>query len=97
MLVISWHGSRRNYCPWGAGDRSERKFAMDEILTADEMADYLKVDVKTVYRLAKLGKIPGRKVGGSWRFKKDALCECLAGSKETHPWVFQRNRREGSD
>lgn len=69
---------------------------MDEILTADEMAYYLKVDVKTVYRLAKLGKIPGRKVGGSWRFRKDVLCEWLVGSKEAHPWSFQKNRRDGS-
>jgi excisionase family DNA binding protein len=46
-----------------------------EILTPREAAEYLSVHVRTIYRLAKNGDIPGRKVGGSWRFKKDALDE----------------------
>ena len=70
---------------------------MDEILTADEMADYLKIDVKTVYRLAKLGKVPGRKVGGSWRFRKDVLDDWLVAAKEILPRGFQKNRRSESD
>lgn len=46
---------------------------MKEIMTPREAAEYLSVHVRTIYRLAKNGEIPGRKVGGSWRFKKDAL------------------------
>jgi excisionase family DNA binding protein len=49
-----------------------------EILTPREAADYLSVHVRTIYRLVKHGEIPGRKVGGSWRFKKDALDEWLS-------------------
>ena len=49
-----------------------------EILTPREAAEYLSVHVRTIYRLAKQGDIPGRKVGGSWRFKKDALDEWLS-------------------
>lgn len=49
-----------------------------EILTPREAAEYLSVHVRTIYRLAKNGDIPGRKVGGSWRFKKDALDEWLS-------------------
>jgi excisionase family DNA binding protein len=41
----------------------------DEILTIQEVADYLKLNDKTAYRLASEGKLPGFKVGGSWRFK----------------------------
>jgi len=51
---------------------------MKEILTPREAAEYLSVHVRTIYRLAKNGEIPGRKVGGSWRFKKDALDEWLS-------------------
>ena len=51
---------------------------MKEIMTPREAADYLSVHVRTIYRLAKNGEIPGRKVGGSWRFKKDALDEWLS-------------------
>ena len=49
-----------------------------EIMTPREAADYLSVHVRTIYRLAKNGEIPGRKVGGSWRFKKGALDEWLS-------------------
>jgi excisionase family DNA binding protein len=51
---------------------------MKEIMTPREAAEYLSVHVRTIYRLAKNGDIPGRKVGGSWRFKKDALDEWLS-------------------
>lgn len=51
---------------------------MKEILTPREAAEYLSVHVRTIYRLAKNREIPGRKVGGSWRFKKDALDEWLS-------------------
>lgn len=43
----------------------------DEILTLKEIAEYLKLAEKTAYRLAAEGKLPGFKVGGSWRFKRD--------------------------
>ena len=52
---------------------------MKEIMTPREAAEYLSVHVRTIYRLAKKGEIPGRKLGGSWRFKKDALDEWLSG------------------
>ncbi len=39
-----------------------------EIFTLDEVAAYLKVGKRTVYRLAAAKKIPAFKVGGSWRF-----------------------------
>ncbi|MBM4339953.1 MAG: helix-turn-helix domain-containing protein [Deltaproteobacteria bacterium] len=49
------------------------------IMTPREAADYLSIHVRTIYRLAKNGDIPCRKIGGSWRFKKDALDEWLSG------------------
>ena len=52
---------------------------MKEILTPREAAEYLSIHVRTIYRLAKHGEIPGRKVGGSWRFKKFTLDEWLSG------------------
>jgi excisionase family DNA binding protein len=41
-----------------------------EILTIQEVANYLKLNEKTAYRLASEKKLPGFKVGGSWRFKR---------------------------
>ena len=44
-----------------------------DIMTIREVADYLKLTEKTAYRLAAEGKIPGFKVGGSWRFKRSEI------------------------
>ncbi len=55
---------------------------MKEIMTPRETAEYLNIHVRTIYRLAKNGDIPCRKVGGSWRFKKEALDQWLSGSEK---------------
>lgn len=39
------------------------------ILTIKEVAKYLKVTERTIYRLAAVKKIPAFKVGGAWRFR----------------------------
>ena len=44
--------------------------ADDGILTIQEVADYLKLTERTSYRLVQDGKVPGFKVGSSWRFKR---------------------------
>ena len=41
-----------------------------DILTILEVATYLKVAQRTVYRLAAAKKIPAFKVGGVWRFSR---------------------------
>jgi excisionase family DNA binding protein len=58
---------------------------MREIMTPREAAEYLSVHVRTIYRLAKNGNIPGRKVGGSWRFKKEALDDWLSWREDPSP------------
>ena len=44
-----------------------------DIMAIREVAAYLKLTEKTAYRLAAEGKIPGFKVGGSWRFKRNQI------------------------
>ena len=44
-----------------------------DILTVGQLADILHLHPMTVYRLAKEGKLPGFKVGGRWRFRRDAM------------------------
>jgi len=41
--------------------------------TAEEIAKYLRIHPYTLRRLAREGKIPGFKVGGQWRFRKDEI------------------------
>ena len=56
----------------------------DEILTLKEVAQYLKLAEKTAYRLAADGKLPGFKVGGSWRFKREDIEIWIAEQKASN-------------
>lgn len=46
---------------------------MDKLMTLKEVAEYLQMHEMSVYRLAKRGSVPGFKVGGRWRFKKESI------------------------
>ena len=45
----------------------------DEFLTTKEVAEYLRVDMYTIYRLVSQRKIPAFKVGNQWRYKRSVL------------------------
>jgi len=45
----------------------------NEIMTMDELAEYLKISKSTLYKLAQDDKLPGTKIGKRWRFHKDAV------------------------
>jgi excisionase family DNA binding protein len=49
----------------------------ENLLTAEQVAQYLKVDKFTIYRLVTQKKIPAFKVGNQWRFKKTLVDEWL--------------------
>lgn len=59
--------------------------ADDEIFTIKEVASYLKLAEKTAYRLALEGKLPGFKVGGSWRFR----------NSEIDRWIMEQEGKRG--
>ena len=52
-----------------------------QILTIEEAAEYLQLGKRSVYKLAKEGKIPGKKLLNKWRFEKETL----------RRWVSQEN------
>jgi len=51
---------------------------MSELMTVEELAAYLRVTKKTIYRLLRQGKIPATKVGRQWRFEKARIDEWLS-------------------
>lgn len=53
------------------------------IMTIKDVSEYLVLTEKTAYRLAAEGKIPGFKVGGSWRFRKS----------EIDKWIKKQEKR----
>lgn len=45
----------------------------EQIMTVKDVASYLKLNERTVYRMATSAKIPAFKVGISWRFKREDI------------------------
>jgi len=62
--------------------QEDREHMSEDILTIRDVAEYLKVTEKTVYGLAQKGKIPGFKVGGQWRFKREDIDQWIEDGKE---------------
>ena len=57
----------------------------DEVfLTTEEVLEYLQVNLRTVYRLIKAGKIPAVRVGRQWRFRKRDI-DAWLDSQRTQP------------
>ena len=54
---------------------------MEQILTASQVAELLQVHLRTVYKLARKGLIPGRKFGGGWRFSKDEIMKMISSGR----------------
>src|SRR6186713_2775808 len=55
----------------------------ETFLTTEEVLEYLQVNLRTVYRLIKAGKIPAVRVGRQWRFRKRDI-DAWLDSQRTH-------------
>jgi len=55
-----------------------------DVLTLNEVAEYLRIPRSTAYKLAQEGKIPGQKVGRHWRFRR-AVVDRWLGNDERLP------------
>src|SRR5512134_1240436 len=67
--------------------RGELTAMIDEtFLTTEEVLEYLQVNLRTVYRLIKAGKIPAVRVGRQWRFRK----------RDIDAWLDSQRPRGGS-
>jgi excisionase family DNA binding protein len=54
---------------------------VEQILTASQVAEMLQVHLRTVYKLARRGLIPGRKFGGGWRFSRDEIMKMVSNDR----------------
>ena len=50
-----------------------------EVLTLEQLATLLGVDVGAAQELAEAGELPGRKIAEQWRFSRRAVMAWLAG------------------
>ena len=44
-----------------------------DVMTIDELAEYLQVSKSSLYKLAQDGRVPGQKVGKHWRFHRAVI------------------------
>lgn len=51
------------------------------VLTVQDVAELLRVDAKTIYRMVKRRDLPGFKVAGSWRFKEADIDSWIESQK----------------
>jgi excisionase family DNA binding protein len=58
----------------------------ESFLTTEEVLEYLQVNLRTVYRLIKAGKIPAVRVGRQWRFRK----------RDIDAWLESQRPRSGT-
>jgi excisionase family DNA binding protein len=49
----------------------------DDILTPNQVADLLKLHLKTIYKMVEGGILPGMRIGRSWRFSRQDILERL--------------------
>ena len=60
------------------------------IMTLKEVAALLKVRPVTIYKLLSLKKIPGMKISGAWRFKRDMIEHWINNDCVFYPEKTQR-------
>jgi excisionase family DNA binding protein len=53
-----------------------------DILTIEELSEYLRISKSTLYKLVREGRIPSQKVGRHWRFHKDNIDRWLGQDKK---------------
>lgn len=55
---------------------------LDKLWTVKETADFLQLKVSTVYAMAQDGRLPGLKIGRTWRFNKETLVQWVEEHQE---------------
>jgi excisionase family DNA binding protein len=56
-----------------------------EVLTLEEVADYLRLSTKTISRMARSGQLPAFKAGNHWRVRR----------AELEGWIRRRTEARG--
>ena len=71
--------------------------SVSRIMTAKEVADYLRCHISTIYRLAKMRKLPAFRLGADWRFREDAIQSWLNDESRNGDIDLDAMARSGDD
>ena len=82
MTAKSRSGKEEGAGPHGGRDvalsaKEKSLPAAEEILTAGEVADLLRVHPSTIYKLLRQGELPAFRIGSNWRFLRASIDEWL--------------------
>lgn len=77
---------------WLSTDRSA---IMGNIVTAKEIAQYLKLTESTIYKLASTGELPGFRIGKSWRFDMDEILKRIEDEKKSRAGQWMDHMGQG--
>ena len=55
----------------------ESRFSKREFMTLPEVAEYLRLSIHTIYKMAQNGRIPALKAGAVWRFNRTEINEWM--------------------
>ncbi len=66
----------------------------DTLLTAQEVADLLRLNVDTIYRLVQREGLPAAKIGGQWRFGVAEVRGWVRGKRGGNTQVLSRKSQE---
>jgi nitrogen PTS system EIIA component len=69
----------------------EPVYREDEILTIREVAKYLKMNERSIYKLAHLGLIPTVKIASQWRFRKNLIDAWLENQMSSSAMKFAQD------
>ena len=70
-------GLLARYPESGGAELGRYSFHATEVLTLEQLAGLLQLDVEMVRGLAETGELPGRKLGEDWRFSREAVLAWL--------------------
>lgn len=54
----------------------------ERLMTLGDVAEYLRLSIHTIYKMAQAGRIPAHKVGRQWRFRRE----------EIDKWIIDDNK-----
>jgi excisionase family DNA binding protein len=67
----------------------------ESAMTVREVATYLNVNEKTVYRLAQRRELPGFKVAGAWRFRREDIDRWIEVQKQAGTVLDEGDKQRG--
>jgi excisionase family DNA binding protein len=53
--------------------------SFEPLMTSEEAAELLKIHAKTLQRMARMGRVPAKRIGDLWRFRASDLDRWMTG------------------